>query len=71
MWAELWQESRVTCWVNATEKHFEIWQKGETHQVNPDQRLVWSDDALRGVCGVDAREKHAPNIGSICAPIPG
>jgi Integrase core domain len=44
---------RVTCWVNAAQKQFDIWQPGGPHQVDPDQRLVWPGDALRGVRGAD------------------
>jgi hypothetical protein len=44
---------RVTCWVNAAARQFAIWQKGGAHQIDPDQRPLWPDHALRGLCGPD------------------
>ena len=62
---------RVTCWVNIAEKCFDIWQPGGHIKSVPIKGEASPGDAFRGVCGADARRKHARSTGRICAPIPG
>jgi hypothetical protein len=44
---------RVTCWVNAAQKQFDIWQPGRCIKSIPIKGEASADDALRGGCSAD------------------